>query len=390
MPPPGSDHESTLFARWYDLFSRGSRDWLRHNEKVREAVRESLPDLIAGSDVLSRPGDRTVQVPVRFLEHHRFRLADPNERKGAGQGKASPGDVLRRAEPGPGGQNQGGGDNDGEIRFVLEFKVDDILDWLWEELDLPNLQPREGGNIEEDELVREGWDKRGARSRLDRRRTVKEAVKRRTVQGSDAIPFTNDDLRFRQLAKRPRPTTNAVVMFVLDVSSSMDDHCRRLAKTFFFWALQGIRRQFTRIETVFVAHTVRAWEFDEEEFFQVRGEGGTKASTGLAEALEILQTRYDPDRYNSYLFYASDGENFTDDRLDSSDLLAELSDRLSYLGYAEVSHRLQSRLATEMARLMKRSRDAGAPTATYFISSDEDIWPAIKTFFVDQAATQGA
>ena len=76
--------------RWYDLFSRGARDWLRHNEKVREAVREQLPNLVSGSDILSRPGDRTVQVPVRFLEHYRFRLRDPHEGLAAFMDKRMP------------------------------------------------------------------------------------------------------------------------------------------------------------------------------------------------------------------------------------------------------------------------------------------------------------
>jgi sporulation protein YhbH len=373
-------------VRWYDLFSRGSRDWLRHNEKVREAVRQALPDLIAGSDVISRPDNRTVEVPVHFLEHYRFRLRDPSEQQGAGQGEAQTGDVLRQAQQGPGSGEGGGGTGEGGLRFVLEFKIDDILDWLWEELQLPNLKPRTGDSLDEPELIREGWDKRGARSRLDRRRTVKEAVKRRTVQGESALPFTNDDLRFRQLTRRPRPTTNAVVIFVLDVSSSMDEHCRRLAKSFFFWALQGLRRQFSRIETVFVAHTIHAWEFSEEEFFQVRGEGGTKASTGLQQALEILEARYDSNRYNSYLFYASDGENFADDRAPCQQLLQALGPRLSFFGYTEVSHRAPARLATEMARLMRKHAESGAPAATYFISRDEDVWPAIRTFFQEQAA----
>jgi hypothetical protein len=174
-------------------------------------------------------------------------------------------------------------------------------------------------------------------------------------------------------------------VFVLDVSSSMDDHCRRLAKSFFFWALQGLRRQFTRIDTVFVAHTIRAWEFGEEEFFQVRGEGGTKASTGLQQAVEILESRYDSNRYNSYLFYASDGENFADDRGPCQHVLQALKPRLSFFGYTEVSHRAPARLATEMARLMRRHADEGAPAATYFISRDEDVWPAIRAFFQEQA-----
>lgn len=372
--------------RWYDLFSRGTRDWLRHNEKIREAVHKALPDLIAHSDVLSRPDNRTVQVPVRFMEHYRFRLLNPQQQKGAGQGKVEPGDVLRpgqgRGEAGTGS----GGNEEGGMSFVMELKVDDILDWLWEELQLPNLKPRDTASLEDEDYVREGWDRKGARSRLDRRRTIKEAVKRRAVQGGRAVPIINDDLRFRQLVRRQQPSTNAVVYFLLDVSSSMDDQCRRLAKTFFFWALQGIRRQFVKVETVFIAHTVEAWEFEEEQFFQVRGEGGTQSSTAFQKAVEVMSERYDPARYNSYLFYASDGDNFMEDRHRARALLESLAGQMSFLGYAEVSGRHHQRLNTEVGVLFRRLTEQGAPAGSYAISSENDIWPAIKAFFTEQAA----
>lgn len=375
-------------GRWYELFSRGTRDWLRHNEKVRQAVRDHLPELVAGSDVLSDARDRTVKVPVRFMEHYRFRLRDPDEQQGAGQGDAKPGDVLRPARP-VSGSDPAAGEGEGQVSFVLEFQIDDILDWLWEDLQLPNLRPREGSSVEEDAYVREGWDKRGARSRLDRRRTMREAVKRRGAQPDSRVPIGNDDLRFRQLARRRKPTTNAVVFFVLDVSSSMDEHCRKLAKTFFFWALQGIRRQYTSVETVFVAHTVGAWEFDEEQFFQVRGEGGTKSSTGFAKAREILDERYDPARYNCYLFYATDGHNFSEDRAAASEAVRRLLADMNFAGYAEVSQQAHRHMDTEVAAIWQRLAADDLPVGSYTLTSDSDIWPAIKAFFTDQAERSG-
>lgn len=371
--------------RWYDLFSRGTRDWLRHNHKVREAVHEALPDLIANSDVLSRPDNRTVRVPVKFMEHHRFRLLNPAKQTGAGQGEVSPGDVLQPGNARGDGARGSGGNEEGGIAFVMELQVDDILDWLWEELELPHLQPREGTAVEDQDFVREGWDKKGARSRLDRRRTLKEAVKRRVVQGKDAAPFSNDDLRYRQLVKRRQPSTQAVVFFLLDVSSSVDDSARKLAKTFFFWALQGIRRQYLKVETVFIAHTIEAWEFEETEFFRVRGEGGTQSSTAFCKAQEILDERYDPGRYNCYLFYASDGDNFMEDRFRARTSLDKLAERMNFLGYAEVSGRHQQQLNTEVGVLFKRIKDQGTPAGSYAISGEQDIWPAIKAFFTEQA-----
>ena len=387
---PSDSHRRSAIVqstRWYDLFSRGARDWLRHNEKVRDSVKESLPELVSGPDVLTQPENRTVKVPIKFLEHYRFRLSDGESQTGVGQGEgAKPGDVLRPAAPG--GKGAGGaGTGEGGLEFVLEFKVDDILDWMWEELELPNLEPKTADSLEQSDYVREGIDRRGPRARLDRRRTVKEAVKRRAIQ-TNPIPFTDDDLRFRQLARRPQPLTQAAVIFILDVSSSMDDASRQLAKSFFFWALQGIRRQHARIETAFVGHTVNAWEFSEEEFFAVRATGGTEASRAFALALDIIQERFDPSQYNLYVFYASDGDNFAADREGSRERLGNLASLSNYLGYVETTRRSSDRLNTEMGRLFKELEEGDAQAGSYALGSQEDVWDAIRSFFTQQATRE--
>ncbi len=375
---PGADRQ------WYDLFSRGARDWLRHNDKVRAAVREKLPELIAGSDVLPR-ADSTVQVPVRFLEHARFRLRDPTQSEGVGQGEGKPGDQLAgpaERQPGKGV----GGNDEGGYQFVLELKIDDIVDWLWEELKLPNLKVKSGA-VYHDDFTREGWSRRGVRSRLDRRRSLKEAIKRRAVQ-QNAPAFTNDDLRYRQLAMRRRPATEAVVFFAMDVSSSMTERDRRLAKTFFFWVVQGLRRQYTNIEPVFVAHTVEAWEFAENEFFQVSGSGGTVASAAFRKVLDIAAQRYDPARFNIYVFYASDGANFRHDRESAQAALGELGQMVNYIGYVETASGAQQALSTETSGLFEELQTATGVAGSYGLSTPESVWDAIRAFFKQQAEAE--
>jgi uncharacterized sporulation protein YeaH/YhbH (DUF444 family) len=223
--------------------------------------------------------------------------------------------VLRPGQPQQ-GQEKGGneaGSGEGDLQFVLELKVDDVLDWLWEELKLPDLKPKTSGRVEDNEFVREGWDKRGVRSRLDRRRTVKQAIRRRAIQTNPA-PFTDDDLRFRQLVRRKKPATNAAVIFAIDVSGSMGETERQLAKTFFFFALQGIRRQYSKVETAFLAHSAKRGNSTKSQFFQTSGTGGTVSSTIFKLSKDVIRERYDPSNYNVYLFYASDGENLVDDR----------------------------------------------------------------------------
>lgn len=371
--------------RWYDLFSRGAHDWLRHNAKLREAVREHLPELVSRSDVLSRPSDRKVQVPVRFLEHYRFRLREDDEPRGVGQGQARPGDVLGRGglKEAEGGTE--GGIGGGELRFVFELDVDDIVEWIWEELELPDLQPRSAGTLLDEEVIHEGWDKRGARSRLDRRRTLREAVKRRAAHTGDAAPFTDDDLRYRQIARRERPATQAVVLFILDVSGSMDEGRRRLAKSFFFWVVHGLRRRYGRVETVFIAHTNEAWEFTEEEFFKVSATGGTIASSAFALARGILTDRHDTERYNAYIFYASDGDNFADDRRKVNDLLIGLGERVNFMGFLETPQNFLENGRSEMGRLFRALAARDFPVASYTVHEADDIWGAIRAFFRHEA-----
>jgi sporulation protein YhbH len=371
---------------WYELFSRGARDWLRHNEKVREGVQQSLPDLISESDIITGSSERTVHVPVRMLEHARFRLSDAQShpRVDAGQGQGKPGDVLRPAQADDGPDEGQGGNEDGEVRLMLELKVDDIIDWLWEELKLPDLQPKRNTMMEDHEYVREGWDRHGARARLDRRRTVKEAVKRRAIQ-NNPVPFSNEDLRFRQLVQRQRPATNAVVLFALDVSASMTEAERKLAKTFFFFVLQGIRRRYAKVETRFIAHTTQAWEFNEHEFFQVTGTGGTGASTAFNLALDIVEREYAPGQYNGYLFYASDGENFTEDRPAAAASLAKLTSILNYVGYVETVPGSPRMSETEMRMICGDLERSGAAIGTSILTNTDDVWKAIRKFFVQQA-----
>src|SRR6266480_1595866 len=326
----GNRGEPSDAAQWYELFSRGARDWLRHDEKVREAVRANLPEMIAGGDVING-GARTVRVPVRMLEHYHFRLRRPEEQQGAGQGKAKPGDVFSAPgrEPGQGEKGPGGRD-EGEVQLLLEFKIDDIVDWLWEAMKLPNLKARVGPS-EETDWIREGWDRHGARSRLDRRRSFKELVKRRAAPGATQT-FIDEDLRYRQLARRRQPALHAVVFFMLDVSGSMSDRDRKLAK--------------------------------------VR---------------EIIDARYNPGRCNIYLFYASDGDNSVSDAADARSALSAIAADACFTGYVEVSSGLSRQLATETGKLFAELQAAGCAAGSYALNDFEDVWGAVRHFFTAEA-----
>jgi uncharacterized sporulation protein YeaH/YhbH (DUF444 family) len=385
QPPEGAPNvdshgNSNTVNDWYELFSRGSRDWLRHSDKIREAVRDHLPQIVASSDIIN-DGARTVRVPVRMLEHYRFRLRSDPEPQGVGQGTAKPGDLLGPAKTGnkQGGKGSGGTERGG-TELLLEFKIDDIIDWMWEELKLPNLQPR-AGQSEEAEWKREGWDRRGARSRLDRRRSLKESVKRRALESS-APTFIDEDLRFRQLTRRRQPALRAAVFFLLDVSASMTEGDRQLA---------GLRREYRSVDIVFVAHTTDAWEFSESDFFKVSGSGGTVASAGLSKVQEIITARFDPGTCNVYLFYASDGDNAVDDREHARAELEGIAKTARYSGYVEISTGLRSS-QSETSRLFDAVGALGLSSGRCSIRDANDIATAVRHFFTieAQAAAAGA
>jgi len=175
---------------------------------------------------------------------------------------------------------------------------------------------------------------------------------------------------------------------MLDVSGSMSDRDRKLAKTFFFWVVQGLRREYRSLDTVFVAHTTDAWEFPEAEFFQVTGTGGTVASTGLNKVREIIDARFNPARHNIYLFYASDGDNSIGDHAPAEEALNDIATKACFSGYVEVASGLSRQLATETGRLFADAAGNGQPVASYVIDDFDGVWGAVRHFFTAEAKSQ--
>ena len=234
--------------------------------------------------------------------------------------------------------------------------------------------------------MREGWDKRGVRSRLDRRRTVKQAIRRRAIQ-TDPAPFTDDDLRFRQLVRRERPATNAAVIFALDVSGSMGETERQLAKTFFFFALQGIRRQYAKVEVAFVAHSAEAWEFNESQFFQTSGTGGTVSSTAFklaqgshpralrpvaVQRVSLLRVRRREPR----------GRPRARDRVAARSLRRRSTTAASSRSGRRTASRRRPKWPASVRALQRENLPLGMARVT----GREDVWNALRQFFQDQQA----
>ena len=286
--------------------------------------------------------------------------------------------MLGPANPASGpGQKGAGGTERGGTELMLEFKVDDVIDWMWEELQLPNLQPRSGlprtpsGSVKDGTGAGRGRDWTAAarsRSRSNAAHPTRSA-------------FTDEDLRFRQLTRRRQPAVRAAVFFLLDVSASMTESDRQLAKTFFFWVAAGLRREYRSLDIVFVAHTTDAWEFGEADFFKVAGSGGTVASAGLTKMCEIMQARFDPANCN-YLFYASDGDNAADDRAPAREL-ESIAKMTRYAGYVEISPVLAAVRARP--RSCSSGWRRGIAVRPLLDQGPDDVVAAVRHFFTKES-----
>ena len=267
-----------------DLFSRGARDWLRHNEKVREAVRAAPPEIISNADVLGG-GHRTVRVPVKLLEHYRFRLRQPESHTDAGQG-ARAGRCVRAPRTRPAARQGPGHHEPGGISSCWNSSIDDIVDWLWEELELPNLQARNRWPGRRGRHTRRLGPPR--RAIAARPAPLHEGSRQATPRAGRVRPptFTDDDLRYRQLVARAAAHNPGRVFFAMDVSGSMSEERSSARQDILLLGRAGSAPPVQYLETVFVAHTSKRGSSRNRSSSSVTGTGGTVASSAFEKVLE--------------------------------------------------------------------------------------------------------
>jgi uncharacterized sporulation protein YeaH/YhbH (DUF444 family) len=207
---------------------------------------------------------------------------------------------------------------------------------------------------------------------------MREAVKRRASTNSDVL-ITNEDLRFRQLKKKKTPESKAVCIYALDISGSMTDEHRKLAKSFFFWSRELIRRTYPKCKSEFVVHTTKAEEVPEDQFFGVRGDGGTIMSTCLSLVNDIINDRYS-NGYNIYFIHASDGDNFYDDTTASNLQLDKILDICRLAGYIEIM-RFQAESGYHKSGCMEVFDRPSRNCRAVALASYDGVFEAIKAMF---------
>ncbi|QHT60088.1 sporulation protein YhbH [Paenibacillus lycopersici] len=375
-------HEAlyTVSREDWSLHRKGHQDQARHQQKVREAIKQNLPDLVSEENIIMSDGKHVIKVPIRSLDEFRFVYNfNKNKHVGQGDGDSQVGDVLgvdpQAAQKGSKGENAG--DQPGDDIVEAEISLAELETMLFEELELPFLKQKDRDQIETREIRFNDIRKKGIMSNIDKKRTILENLKRNATSGAPGIHgISPDDLRYKTWEEIVKPQSNAVIIAMMDTSGSMGSFEKYVARSFFFWMTRFLRHQYEHVEIVFIAHHTEAKEVTEEEFF-TRGEsGGTICSSAYIKAIEIIDNRYPPSMYNIYPFHFSDGDNLTSDNERCVKLIGELLKRANLFGYGEVNQYNRS------STLMSAFKHIALPNFMHYVIKEKsEVYNALKSFF---------
>jgi sporulation protein YhbH len=407
---------------------RSAGDRLRHRQKVRESIRENIADIIAEESIIGKSRDRVIKVPLRGIKEYRFVYGENSGGSAQGNGDSRPGQVVGKTGEGPGKGEDRAGDRPGVDYYETDVTLEELIEIMFEDLELPNLERRALREIPSDQSARrKGYRHVGIRVRLDKRRTARQRVMRmlaatRRMNGNIQVPpepdqdeeiapedeaeareaiqayspgtrpvrrrfpFHQDDLRYKHLEIDTKEESNAAVICIMDTSGSMDTMKKYLARSFFFLLYQFISTRYRNVEIVFIAHHTEANEVTEEEFFHKGESGGTFISSGYNKALEIIQERYHPSLWNVYAFHCSDGDNFDSDNPAALKAAEELAEISNLFGYGEIKPLGSRYYESSMLNVFRRIQ---APNFhTVLIERKEDIWPSFKAFLAKDRVTE--
>jgi sporulation protein YhbH len=379
------DYTISVSKHDWSLHRKGPIDQARHNAKVKEAIKENLADIIAEESIITSDGKKLVKVPVRSLDLPHFRF-DPRKRKHAGQGEGDSqvGDVIGGSPNGQGrapGRGRRAGDMPGVDYYDAEIEVDELAALMFEDLGLPFLKQKQNEEMEVESVRFDEIRKKGVMSNLDKRRMMIENIKRNAMAGRAARfgGVSDDDLRFRTWEHTYRRETNAVVIAMRDVSGSMGEFEKYITRSFYFWMVRFLRTKYNKVTIVFITHHTEAKEVDEEAFFNLGESGGTKVSSAYQLALELIEARYDPARWNVYPFHFSDGDNWGDaDNRRCLDLVKQLLERSNVFGYGEIREHSYGAPTTLMSAFSGITDRRFIPVV---IRGKTDVYPALRKFF---------
>jgi uncharacterized sporulation protein YeaH/YhbH (DUF444 family) len=390
----------------------------RAKAHIQRAVRQAsegreIRDVLQGGEV---------SIPLDGLDEPRFHKAGGGIRDVVlpGNKKFVEGDILPRPDEGGGGKPRQAGEGDSEDAFRFVLTREEFLDLFLDDLELPHLAKRKLAEVEYEGIRRAGYSVSGSPANLAIGRTMRLAMARRvalrrprsaTIEQLEAelaecddergavlkaeiealkgrmrrIPYIDPiDIRYRRFESEPRPIAQAVMFCLMDVSGSMSEHMKDLAKRFYMLLYVFLTRRYRHVEIVFIRHTDRAEEVDEETFFRSPASGGTLVSSALEAMHQIVRARYRPADWNIYAAQASDGDNsYSDGEVTARLLNDAILPATQYFAYLEVGESGGSDTMPDspLWTLYQRLRQSGAALSMRKVSNRGEIFPVFHELF---------
>jgi uncharacterized protein len=368
---------------------RSARDRTRHRQKIKDTIRHNIGEILAEESIIGRDKDKIIKIPIRSVKEYRFVYGENSPGVAQGDGSQKPGDVVDKSNQGDPSVGQGGGDQPGVDAFETDVTLEELINIMFDDLELPELERKSLKQvISDDARKRKGIRHAGIRPRLDKKSTVKNRIRRKlAVKGSRGInfeeeearfPFHKDDMRYFHIVPTTKETSNAVVFCIMDTSGSMGTVKKYLARSFYFLLYQFVRQKYQNVEVVFIAHHTEAKEVTEEEFFHKVESGGTYISSGYRRAIDIINDRYHPSLWNIYAFHCSDGDNFYSDNERAVQAAEELCDLCNLFGYGEIKPSGSAYYSGSMLEVFSNIKKDNFHMIV--IEKKEDLWPGFKAF----------
>ena len=357
------------------------KDHQRFRQIVKGRIRDDLRKFLTKGELIGKEGKHLISIPVRGIDLPEFRYGDNSGGIGAGDGKE--GDTVGKGKPGQ-GKGQGGTES-GQHLMEVDLSLDELADILAEELKLPRIEPKGRHRIT---TVREKYSslrRVGPESLRHFKRSYKEALKRSISTGeydpaNPVIIPQKKDIRYRSWKEIKSPQSNAVIIFMMDVSGSMGEEQKELVRLESFWIDTWLRKNYEGIESRYIVHDVSAKEVDKHTFYHLREDGGTKISSAFKACKQLLDAHYSPNEWNIYLFHFSDGDNSSE--ADSRECVKLLKEQLlpgcNMFGYCQVASAYGSGNFINVLHEHLRGHEK---VLTSRVNSKDDIYDSIKTFF---------
>jgi uncharacterized protein len=295
---------------------RIDQDHSRFKQIVRGKIKQNLKKYVQQGEMMGKKGKEFVSIPVPFIDVPRFKFGS-REQGGVGQGEGEAGQSLGQGQQ-PGDGKGKAGENEGEHVLEVDVSLDELAAILSEELQLPNIQHKGSEKIVTTKVKYTGVHSIGPESLKHFKRTYREALKRQISSGTydpsnPVIIPIREDKRYRTYKLQNLPETNAVIIYMMDVSGSMGDEQKEIVRIESFWLDTWLKSQYKGLESRFIIHDAVAREVDRETFFHTRESGGTMISSAYKLCKDIMAADYPISSWNVYPFHFSDGDNWSAD-----------------------------------------------------------------------------